>query len=85
MDGPGTVLHNALSKIGITFTKTCNCQKHVETMNEWGPAKCKEKVNEIVSWLKAESRQRSLPFSATAAKYLVLWCIHQSEKNSKND
>ncbi len=79
--GPGTVLHKALEKIGITFSSTCSCASHVKKMDAWGPEGCKPKIHVIVGWLKAEAKTRKLPFSVTAANLLVKWAIYKSEQN----
>lgn len=59
--GPGTELKNILSWFGVKEVKGCKCKEHAAQMNKWGPDKCEQKLEQIVSWLSEELQRRSLP------------------------
>ena len=82
--GPGTILHNYLSSIGIQVTSNCSCNSYRRTMDQWGPEICRTKIHVIVQWLREEANKRKLPFVTLAANLLVKWVIHQSEKSLQN-
>jgi len=78
---PGTMLKVLLKKfLGIRADPNCRCNGRAVQMDIWGPAVCREKIEEIVGWLKEEARNRGLPFAGFAAKRLVLLAISLSER-----
>ena len=79
-NGPGTLLSNMLSKIGITSSPTCSCKQRAITMNENGPEWCEQNMSTILGWLKEEATRRKLPFVETVATLLVKRAISQSKK-----
>jgi hypothetical protein len=81
-EGPGTELHKLLAKFWIGAKGGCNCKKHAEVMNQWGPEICRERLDTILSWLEKEAHERHLPFIRIIAKRLVLKAIRNTEKEN---
>lgn len=79
-DGPGSILSNMLSYIGITSSPNCSCKRHAIEMNDKGPDWCEQNIDTILGWLKEESKKRSLPFVESVAKLIVLRAIKLSRK-----
>lgn len=79
-DGPGSILSNLLSYIGITSAPNCSCKRHAIEMNERGPDWCEQNIDTILGWLKEESKKRSLPFVESVARLIVLRAIKLSRK-----
>lgn len=82
-DGPGTILHSMLSKLGIQTNPNCKCMAKANHMNLMGPDWCERNIDLIVSWLKEESKNRKLPFIESLAKLLVKRSISKSRKLQK--
>lgn len=78
--GPGTELHKKLAQCGIHATATCKCRSRVKVMDRWGADVCRERVDEIVGWMKGEAKERGLRFNRRLAKLLVLHCIRVARK-----
>jgi hypothetical protein len=79
--GPGTELKKLLSKIGIVATPTCSCNARAAKMDEWGPDVCeKEKMDEIVGWLREEATKRNLPFVDMAGRLIIRRAISNARK-----
>jgi hypothetical protein len=56
-------------------------------MNAWGPAGCREHLNEIVDWLFDEAQQRGwriikLPGARWAVKQLILKATRKAERDA---
>lgn len=83
-NGPGTILHKMLGKIGIHSTPNCSCRRRAIEMNERGPNWCEENIDIIVGWLREEATKRKLPFIDFAGKLLIQRAIKISKKNLKN-
>jgi hypothetical protein len=79
-NGPGSILSNMLSYIGITSSPTCSCKRHAIEMNDKGPDWCEQNMTTILGWLKEESNKRNLPFIESVAKLIVLRAIRLSRK-----
>ena len=79
-NGPGSILSNMLSYIGINSSPNCSCKRHAIEMNERGPDWCEQNIDTILGWLKEESKKRSLPFVESVAKLIVLRAIKLSRK-----
>jgi hypothetical protein len=84
-DGPGTILSNMLSYIGINSSPNCSCKQRAIEMNIKGPDWCENNISTILGWLKEESNKRNLPFIETIAKMVVLRAIRVSKKLQKNN
>jgi hypothetical protein len=57
--GPGDYLHDHIkAKIGEEPILGCNCKARIRLMNQWGLARCRERVDEIAGWLEEEAKQR---------------------------
>jgi hypothetical protein len=79
-DGPGSILSEMLSYIGIKSSPTCACKRHAIEMNEKGPDWCEENIETILGWLKEESTKRKLPFVESVARLVVNRAIKVSRK-----
>lgn len=79
-NGPGSILSNMISAIGIKSTPNCSCRRHALEMNEKGNEWCKENIDTILSWLKEESEKRKIPFVETVARMMVNRAISKSER-----
>lgn len=86
-DGPGSVLSNMISSLGIKTSPDCSCKKHAIMMNEKGADWCEENIDTVIGWLKEESTKRRLPFIQSVAKLIVKRAINTSRrlKLKKND
>lgn len=78
--GPGTILAEMFSVMGIKSVENCSCKRHALKMNEMGNQWCEENVDTIVEWLKEEAKNRKLMFYAPLAKMLVNRAIKKSKK-----
>lgn len=76
--GPGAQLHRILSRLGIQPSGGCACKSRARIMNQWGPEKCKENLETIVSWMAEEAGKRGLPFSPAVARIIVRMAIRKS-------
>ena len=81
-NGPGSILTNMLSTIGIKSTSNCACRRHAIEMNDKGADWCEENMDKILSWLKEESAKRKLPFVESVAKMMVNKAISKSRELS---
>ena len=88
VEGPSDYLHHALLRwVGEGPTRSCGCEDHISQMNAWGPAGCREHLDEIVGWLEEEARKRgwwkyavAVPGSLYFLKRMVLEAIKKAEK-----
>jgi hypothetical protein len=78
--GPGTMLSQMLSNIGIASSPTCKCKQRAIEMNEKGNDWCDQNTNTILEWMKEESIKRGIPFVKTAAQLMVNRAISKSRK-----
>ena len=54
---PGDCLHDAIMKrFGEKPSFHCGCENRIRQMNAWGPAECREHLEEIVSWLIEQAK-----------------------------
>lgn len=85
--GPGTILSEMLSALGIKVIQNCPCRRHAIEMNTKGPDWCEKNIDTILGWLREESSNRNLPFVEAVAKLIVQRAINKSrrllKKNSK--
>lgn len=79
-NGPGTILSNMISSMGIKSTPNCSCRRHAIEMNEKGPDWCEENLPTILSWLKEESAKRHLPYIESVASMVVKRAIRTSRR-----
>lgn len=68
---------------------TCKCLKMLLIMNMWGPAGCREHIDEIVAHMLEEATKRgwtiaTWPGAATACKLAVKRACRQAERVAKN-
>jgi hypothetical protein len=78
--GPGSILHDMISAIGIKTTPSCPCVKHAIEMNEKGIEWCENNIDTIVGWLKEESNRRKILFIDTIARSIVKRAIKKSKR-----
>lgn len=78
--GPGTILHEMLSYIGIKSAPNCGCKSHAISMNQKGNDWCEHNIDTIVGWMRREAEKRKLPFVENVAKLLVRRAINRSRK-----
>ena len=50
--GPGTELMNILKTLHVEEKPGCPCRARARQMDEWGPAVCREHLDEIVGWMR---------------------------------
>lgn len=79
-NGPGTILTNMISSMGIKSTPNCSCRRHAIEMNDKGPDWCEENLGTILSWLKEESAKRHLPYIESVASLVVKRAIKTSRR-----
>jgi hypothetical protein len=80
--GAGTELKALLSKIGITASPTCSCNKRAMLMDANGIEWCEQNVETICDWLAEESAKRKLPFVRLAGKALIHLAIRRAKKGN---
>jgi|GEM_PF-2749401 len=86
--GSGDYLHGAILKwVGEGPTRECGCKDRITKMNRWGPAGCREHLNEIVEWMMDEAKQRgwwryavAVPGSRLFVRRMVLGAIKKAER-----
>ena len=86
--GTGTILHRMIKdRTGEDYTPNCGCNDMVRRMNAWGPAGCREHLNEIVTKMHTEAKNRpkwkllaSLPGVKLVMKRMVLSAIREAER-----
>jgi len=79
-DGPGTILSNMLSAMGIKSKPNCSCKKRAIYMNKMGNEWCEQNIGTILEWLKEEATKRKLPFIRSVAKMMVNKAISKSKR-----
>lgn len=79
-NGPGTILSNMISTMGIKSTPNCSCRRHAIEMNVKGPDWCEANMDTILGWLKEESAKRNLPFVEMVARMIVQRAIKTSRR-----
>lgn len=79
-NGPGTILTNMISTMGIKSTPNCSCRRHAIEMNDKGPDWCEENMSTILGWLKEESAKRHLPYIESVASLIVKRAIKTSRR-----
>jgi len=57
--GPGTELKRELASRGYSTTSGCGCANKANKMDNWGAAKCREKIEEITDWLVEAAKKHS--------------------------
>ena len=84
--GPGDYLHDMILRwTGEGMTLGCDCKAWIAKMNAWGPAGCREHLNEIVAHMLEEAKKRGwklagLPGAATVAGLAVRRACRMAEK-----
>ena len=79
-NGPGTILTNMISSMGIKSTANCSCRRHALEMNEKGVEWCENNMPTILGWLKEESAKRHLPYIESVASLIVKRAIKTSKR-----
>jgi len=86
--GAGDFLHVAILKwVGEGPTRECGCVDRINQMNAWGPAGCREHLEEIVGWLVEEANKRgwwkyavAVPGSRYFIERMVRGAIKKAER-----
>lgn len=78
---PGAELTAILKMLGMGYLEGCKCKKRARQMDEWGADGCEQRIDEIVSWLEEEAKNRKLPFIRWGAKTLVRVAIRRARKH----
>lgn len=81
--GCGCELKKILSSLFIYSSPQCNCEKYAQIMDDWGPDKCEQELNQIIEWLRNEALKRNLIFIEKVAKFLVKKAINNTRKNQR--
>jgi hypothetical protein len=76
----GTELTRILSWLGIRHTPRCKCKDYAVTLDRMGVEWAAANTATVVGWMQAEAKSRHLPFSATAARLLVLLAIWRAKR-----
>lgn len=82
--GPGAELKKLLDgwPFGIRATPTCPCNEMAALMDEWGPDGCQDRLEHIVSYLRAQAHDRGLPFLDAVGRMLVRRAIANARRNA---
>jgi hypothetical protein len=87
--GPGDYLHDAILKwVGEGPTRECGCKDRIAKMNAWGPAGCREHLEEIVEWLMNEAQKRKwgkLLTRIPGNDYLIRWMVKVAILAAENE
>lgn len=92
-DGPGTQLKLLLAKKGYTANAGgCGCNSKANTMDAWGPAKCRDNIEEIADWLEESAKEAgwfermivSTPGIKAVARMEIKKLIMQAIENAEN-
>lgn len=51
-NGPGTELKRLLASVGVNPAPSCDCNGRARMMDQWGPAVCRQRIEEIVGWMR---------------------------------
>lgn len=72
---PGDKLINILSFLKITHIEGCGCEEHAKIMNKWGSEVCRQRIDEIIDWMREASIERGWKwiFNGKVAKALILY------------
>lgn len=81
LEGPGTELKKLLAKWWIYDRRGCKCKTYEHIMNMWGPARCEERMDTILSWMRREAKHRHLPFIRALARRFVRKAIRHAEQH----
>ena len=87
-NGPGTILHRKIKeRLGEDYEAGCGCEDMVNQMNAWGPAGCRQHLDEIVAKMLDEAKKRpkwkllaSLPGSKLFIRRMALSAIREAER-----
>ena len=83
-EGAGSELKKLLSKVGITSSPNCKCNMYAAWMNHRGTDWCTRNIDEIVSWLGEEAKNRGLPFVKMLAKQVIKLAIKLAIKKEQS-
>jgi predicted Fe-S protein YdhL (DUF1289 family) len=82
---PGTVLAKMIKNLGFTISDNCACKRHALEMNANGNDWCVANIDEIVNWLKEETKHRNIVFIDIVARMMVNRAIKKSRKLLANE
>lgn len=84
--GPGDYLHEMIKRwTGEDIERGCQCKAWIDRMNAWGPAGCREHLDEIVAHMLSEAKKRGwkltgMPGAKTVAGLAVKRACRMAEK-----
>jgi hypothetical protein len=84
--GPGDYLHAMIRYwTGEDIERDCQCEAWIDRMNAWGPAGCREHLNEIVAHMLSEAKKRGwkltgMPGAKTVVGLAVRRACRMAEK-----
>jgi hypothetical protein len=78
--GVGEELARILVALMIKHTAGCKCEERAKTMDEMGPAWCRENRGLILDWMQEEAGRRGLPFLRLAADFVLERAILRVEQ-----
>ena len=89
--GPGTILHRMIKdRTGEDYITGCGCKDMVARMNAWGPSGCRNNIDEIVTKMHTEAKNRpkwkllvSLPGAKLIIRRMILAAIREAESVGK--
>lgn len=79
----GCQLKHLLAKFWIVNRAGCQCAKHADQMDQWGPDKCLQRMDTILAWMEKEAQERQLPFTRKGAKAMVRIAIWRAKRAIK--
>ena len=74
-------------RTGEDYITGCGCKGMVTRMNAWGPDGCREHIDEIVTKMHTEAKNRSkwkLPGVKLFMKRMVLSAIREAEREGRS-
>ena len=85
-EGVGEELSKIIGKV-IPTPKSCDCKIYARTLNEWGPDKCEQKIDEIVDKLMEQEKYLSPSlklFPNPIKKVTLTLMIRRAIKNTRD-
>ena len=78
--GVGAILARKLSWAFRKDDSCVICRYRAAKMNEWGPDKCEENMELILSWLRHAAKKRRVPFFKEAVRIVVMSAIKEERR-----
>lgn len=78
--GPGTELKALLSRLGISASPGCKCDRRARLMDLRGCDWCDANAGQIERWLAEEAARRGLPYARAAGMALMRAAVRRARK-----